>query len=102
MGQQIIKQPNGKFCIFSSIVDSVIGCDMEEQDIVNELIIELDNERDDRIIEIKNKVKKIISKLNEGDRPYFQFTMTYEEMLQKIKEIHGDEEAEKIRNEIEA
>lgn len=75
---------------------------MEEQDIVNELIIGLDNERDDRIIEIKNKVKKIISKLNKGDRPYFQFTMTYEEMLQKIKEIHGDKEAEKIRNEIEA
>lgn len=25
MGKQIIKQPNGKFCIFDSFVDDVIG-----------------------------------------------------------------------------
>ena len=37
MGRQIIKQPNGRFCVFSSIVDNVIWYDMEQKDIVEYL-----------------------------------------------------------------
>jgi hypothetical protein len=94
MGRQIIKQPNGKFCIFSSIVDSVIFYHMEEQDIINEWVEESRKE-------IEKKVKEIIADLNEGKKPYYQFTKTYDEMLQTIKEIHGTKEVKEIRKAIE-
>lgn len=94
MGRQIIKQPNGKYCIFSSIVDSITHYHMEEQDIINEWVEESKKE-------IEKKVKGIISELNEGKKPYYQFTKTYEEMLQTIKEIHGAKEVKEIRKAIE-
>ena len=34
MGQQRIKQPNGKYCLFSSIVDNFTHYDMSEKEIV--------------------------------------------------------------------
>lgn len=81
MGNQIIKQPNGKYCIFSSVIDSVTCYDMEEQDIINKLVEESKKE-------IEKKVKEIILELNEGKKPYHQFTITYKEMLRTIKEKH--------------
>ena len=34
MGQQIIKQPNGKYCLFSSVVDNVTYYDMTKEEIL--------------------------------------------------------------------
>jgi hypothetical protein len=79
---QIIKQPNGKFCIFSSICDNVTSYNCTEEEIVNELV-------EDARKDIERKVKGIIEKLNEGGEPYYQFTMSYEKMLQTIEEVHG-------------
>jgi hypothetical protein len=94
MARQIIKQPNGKFCIFSSVVDNIIYYHMEEKDIINFLVEE--SKKD-----IEEHVKKIVSDLNEGKKPYHQHTMSYEEMVQTIKEIHGTKEANKIKKHIE-
>lgn len=94
MGRQIIKQPNGKFCIFSTIVDSVTFYHMEEQDIINEWVEEAKKE-------IEENVKKIISDLNQGKAPYRQYTMSYQEMLETIKDVHGAKKAKKIRKDIE-
>lgn len=94
MGRQIIKQPNGKYCIFSSIVDSITHYHMEEQDIINEWVEESKKE-------IEKEVKEIISDLNEGKKPYYQFTKSYEEMLQTIKKNHGNKEVKEIRKAIE-
>jgi hypothetical protein len=49
MSGQIIKQPNGKFCIFSRVGDSVTYYDMDEQEIINELV-------EESRIEIENKL----------------------------------------------
>ncbi len=35
MGRQIVKQPNGKFCIFSTYVDSVIAYDLTSEDVID-------------------------------------------------------------------
>lgn len=35
MGRRIVKQPNGKFCIFSTYVDSVIAYDLTSEDVVD-------------------------------------------------------------------
>ena len=90
MSKQIIKQPNGKYCIFSSIVDNVTHYDMSIDDIIEEWV----NEAKNRIVE---DVKKTIAKLENGESPYYQFTKSYEEMLSTIKEIHGKKESEQIK-----
>jgi hypothetical protein len=94
MGVQIIKQPNGKYCIFSSIIDSITHCNMDEQDIINELA-----EKEKMVIE--KQVKEIIIKLNKGEKPYFQFTKNYDEMIETIEKIHGIKEVKKIKRNID-
>lgn len=94
MGRQIIKQPNGKYCIYSSIVDSITYYDMTREDIITEWVKE-EKEK------IEERVNEVVEALEEGGKPYFQFTKTYEEMIKSIREIHGDKEANKIRKLIE-
>lgn len=94
MGRQIIKQPNGKYCIFSSIVDNVTHYDMTEKDIVKENVSEYKKK-------IIIEVKEIIEKLEAGSKPYLQSTLSYDDMLGQIKEIHGKKESEEVKKTIE-
>jgi exonuclease VII small subunit len=94
MGKQIIKQPNGKYCIFSSIVDNVTHYDMTVEEIIEEWVNDAKND----IIE---KVKGIVSKLEKGEQPYYQSTKSYDDMIVLIKEIHGKKESQKIKSLIE-
>lgn len=93
MGRQIIKQPNGKYCIFSSIVDNFTYYDMTEDEIVE---LWANEERE----QIAKRVKENIEKLEPGEKPYYQFTQRYEEYLALIEEIHGKEEMENVKNTI--
>lgn len=94
MGRQIIKQPNGNYCIFSSIVDNVTHYDMS----VEEIIEEWANEAKNKIVA---DVKNIVAKLENNEQPYYQFTKSYNDMLSLIKEIHGKKEMDKIKSLIE-
>lgn len=94
MGRQIIKQPNGKYCIFSSVVDNVTFYNMTQDEIIDEWTKEA---RED----IERKVKDIVSKIENNEKPYFQFTKNYDEMIEEIKEIHGNKEGNKIKKLIE-
>lgn len=94
MGRQIIKQPNGKYCIFSSIVDNVTHYDMSVEDIIEDWA----NEAKNKIVE---DVKNIVSKLENGEQPYYQFTKSYDKMLDLIKEIHGKKEMDEIKSLLE-
>ena len=91
MANQIIKQPNGKYCVFSSVVDNIISYDMDKQDIIDESV-------DEYRKEITERVNGIIDSLERGDMPYYQFTMDHVDMLNKIKEIHGHKESKKIKD----
>jgi len=95
MGQQIIKQPNGKYCLFSSIVDTVTYYNMTKEEIVE---VWTENARK----EFEQKVNDITEKLDKGKNPYFQFTLDYESMLQTILEIHNADEMENIKQAIES
>jgi len=95
MGQQIIKQPNGKYCLFSSVVDNVTCYDMTKEE-----IIEVWTEKAKK--DFEEKVNDILSKLDKGERPYFQFTLSYEEMLQTILEVHSADEMQNIKSTIES
>lgn len=91
MGRQIITQPNGKYCIFSSVVDNVTHYDMTPEEIIEEWTQEFKEE-------ITEKVNKIINGLEGNSKPYYQFTLSYEEMLDRVKTIHGEKECEEIKS----
>lgn len=95
MGQQIIKQPNGKYCLFSSIVDSVTYYNMSAEEIVEVWT-------NDAKKEYERKVKEVIETLEEGGKPYHQFTQTYEDCIETIIEVHGEAEGENVRTMIES
>jgi len=95
MGQQIIKQPNGKYCLFSSVVDNVTYYDMTKEEIV-----EVWTEKAKK--DFEKKVNDIVSKLDKGEKPYFQFTLSYEEMLKTILEVHNVDEMQNVKSTIES
>jgi chloramphenicol O-acetyltransferase len=95
MGQQIVKQPNGKYCLFSSVVDSVTYYNMSAEEIVEVWT-------NDAKEEYERKVKEIIETLEEGGKPYYQFTQSYEDCIETIKEVHGEAEGENVRTMIES
>lgn len=87
---QIIKQPNGKYCIFSSIVNNITQYDCSEDDIVEEWTSQYKKE-------MEAKVKEVISKLEKNEKPYFQFTLSFVEMLETIENVHGKKEVKEIQ-----
>ena len=82
MGRQIIMQPNGKYAIWSSIVDNFILLDAEPEEIVEEFLSSAKQG-------IKFETDRIFKALNKGDRPYYQFTKTWEEAIKEVKRVHG-------------
>jgi hypothetical protein len=72
MANQIIKQPNGKYAIWSSVVDGFILCNLDSF----ELFDYFDQEARS---ETRRKVNEILTKLENDEKPYAQFTMTWEE-----------------------
>lgn len=73
---QIIKQPNGLWALWSSIVDNFVLTDATEQDLIDYFV---EREKEQWTAIIKDK----ISKLNRGVKAYWQFTMTYEEAMKR-------------------
>ena len=89
MGWQILKQPNGQYCIFSTIVDNMIYYDGDREQIMNAF---LDLERQ----KLKRELHEIFEMLDKGEQPYFQFTMSIDKMIDTIRTHHGDVEADKV------
>lgn len=89
MGWQIIKQPDGKYCIFSSVVDNVTYYNCSKEQIVG-VFIKTEVER------VRKEVLGIIDSLDDGYKPYHQFTKTFDQMIATIEDIHGKEEVEKV------
>jgi hypothetical protein len=77
--RKIVEQPNGKYCIFSNIIDNVTHYNMSIDYIIDSII---DEER----IKIKNKI------INE----VYNINFKYEDMIELIKEYHGKQEVEEI------
>ena len=95
MGQQIIKQPNAKYCLFSSIVDNVTFFNMTKEEIIEEWTEKAKKD-------FESKVNEITDKLDKGENPYGQFTMNYEYMLKTILEVHNADEMKKVKSAIES
>ena len=89
MGHQIIQRPNGLYTVWSSVVDDFILINATPQDIVSD---SLDRERE----RITERVNAVVSRLENNEKPYAQFTMTFGEAVKVIKKRHG-KSAESLR-----
>lgn len=85
MGNQIIKQPNGRFAIFSTITDTIIVWDAAKTEIV-EWFAESAAES------ARRDVRRLIGHVAAGNprKAYYQFAMTWEEALEEDRK-HGGE-----------
>jgi hypothetical protein len=83
--EQIIRQPDGKLAVFSSITDTFIVVDATREEIIAW-----------RVERVAEKVRQRTEEelrlvLDSGEsRPYYQFTLTWEEASRKNREHGGD------------
>jgi len=82
VSQQIIKQPNGRYGVFSSITATFVVYDATPEEII-EYWLESQKK------EITEKVRETVAVLERGEKPYYQFTLSFDEALAIIKEVHG-------------
>jgi len=87
MAHIIIRQPNEKYCIFDTVVDNIIYYDLDRDELVD---IILEEKRED----VEEWVDKAIEKPTLGAIVYG--VDTYGDMLNKIKDVHGDEEYNEV------
>ena len=89
MSKQIIKQSDGLYCIFSTIVDNLTEINCTKEEVLEEFQFRYG-------VYGKEKAEKIINQLENGEKPYFQFTMSFQEMLETVERIHGKEEVTEL------
>lgn len=82
MGHQYIKQPNGKFAIWSSIVDDFVYFDCTKEEIIEAEVEEV-------VERLKADITKTLDKVEKGEPAYYQFTQSWEEALARRDEQHG-------------
>lgn len=85
MGLQIVKQPNGKYAIWSTNTDDFTAVDCDGVDDIVEVFMEYDR------ASVESSVKSTIERLEQGKKPYHQFTKTFDECVGIIRELHGEE-----------
>lgn len=84
MGTQIVKQPNGKHALWSSIVDNFTLVDADANDIIESFV-------DDFRRRCTADVNRVIAELERDGKPYHQFTKSFEDCLEIIGEVHGSD-----------
>lgn len=93
MAEQIIQQPDGKYCVYTTIVDNITEYNLSRDEVL---------QRAGNTPYDKFRMKRIVDMLDAGEKPYYQFTKTYEQILEWVKEVHGSEEVADLRRCIES
>jgi hypothetical protein len=90
MGHQIILQPDGRLCAFSSIVDQIVLADATPQEL-EDYYAELAAD------ESRRQTRRIIDAVlaEEPRRVYGQFVMTYAEAVEEHRSRGGEPELAK-------
>lgn len=85
MTQQIIRQPDGHYAVFSSVTDTITMYDATADEIVDEFV-QREAQR------TREHVERILEHVAAGtpDKIYFQFAMTWEQALNMDREHGGD------------
>ena len=77
--RQIIKQPDGRYSIYSTIVENFIYTDLTAEEYIQIRIAE-------ESADIRETITDIIGAIGRGEKPYHQFTKTYDEAVKFIKQ----------------
>ena len=85
MGRSIVKQPNGFYAVWSSVVDDFIVIDASAEEIISEYVT-------DAIKEIEVRVNAEIENIEEKGKSH----RTFEECIRIIKSVHG-KDAESLK-----
>ena len=93
MGQQVIKQPNGLYAVWSSMADAIVFYDATPNEIL-EYWLEEERER------LKWKLSDLIAKLDQGIPAYHQFTKSWEKALELTEDAHGETERKEIEEDL--
>lgn len=90
MGRTVVKQPNGNYAVFSSVVDDFIVVNATKQE-----LIDMDVEEEcEKITERYNAMFESFDK-DEIPPPNINRHMTWEEAMERVTEVHGVETAAK-------
>jgi len=85
MGWQIIQQPNGKFCVHSTVVDNFMILNLGKRAMIGWY----GRNADSRLDQARKEAAETIEQLEKGGKPYYQFTMSFEEALVRLFVVHG-------------
>lgn len=85
MGYQIIQQPNDKLALFSSSSDMLCMVNATPQDLI-------DYFAESELVGITFRTNDICEMLANGEKPYYQFTQSWNHVLEKIRDLHHDDE----------
>ncbi|KKL68543.1 hypothetical protein LCGC14_2123910 [marine sediment metagenome] len=87
MGQQIIKQPNGKYALWSSVVDDFTLIDATRDQIIEEFVERAERE----IVRLRVNVAKTLDKIDAAEPAYMQFTLSFDEAVAFVRHTKGDD-----------
>lgn len=93
MGKQIIQTPNGKYAIFSTVIDDFVAFNGTKEEVLEYFKAEAAKKAERDILEVFEKMKN-------GEKPYRQFTMSLEEMMEVMKKSHCEEDYETCKKEL--
>lgn len=88
MGGFIAKQPNGLYCRFSTVVDTITHMNMTEEDYINYCI---DRAKEQAEREAKDVLKHWVHSFDEVKNSFYPGNNTIEEFNEMLHEM-GDEE----------
>ena len=79
MGKQIIRQPDGRYSIWSSIVDALVMVDCTRDGVLGYFAAEA--ARDAR-----NTVQGLLAQIDAGQRAYYQHTLSWEDVRKEYEQ----------------
>lgn len=77
MGWQVIKQPDGKLGVFSSVVNDWVATDATADEVEELFAEEMGRDVARRLRDVRRKIALVDA--GEARKAYYQFAMTYEE-----------------------
>jgi hypothetical protein len=83
MGSQIIKQPDGKYAIFSSSSGQIEMWNATAEEIIEDFA-------EAAARSARRSAQDQIAKIDAGEKTHYQFTMTWEEAMESDREHGGD------------
>ena len=90
MGQQIIRQPNGNYAIWTSVSDGFIAVDLTRDEVVEHF-------KDQAAEHAEERVTRHLDKIDSGKNPYHQFAIPWDDAVREHRERWDDDQAELIR-----